>query len=164
MKLFKPFALLAIAAASVVVLTSAVPYSEKPADKTPVNVQRATLAWEKAAADGNVSTKELKGIVTEFKGSKLTLKEKVGLKLFGKKIASKMNAVPRDGDKSQLIALLLVILVGGLGIHRFYLGYTWQGIVQLLTAGGCGIWWLIDLIRIVTGDLQPKNGTYTTTL
>ena len=66
--------------------------------------------------------------------------------------------------KSQLIALILVALVGGLGIHRFYLGYTWQGIVQLLTLGGCGIWALIDLIRIITGDLQPKGGTYSKTL
>lgn len=63
-------------------------------------------------------------------------------------------------SKSQLIALLLVIFVGGLGIHRFYLGYTWQGVVQLLTLGGCGIWALIDLIRIITGDLKPKNGEY----
>ncbi|MFP9098236.1 TM2 domain-containing protein [Flavobacterium sp. RHBU_24] len=66
--------------------------------------------------------------------------------------------------KSQLIALLLVIFVGALGIHRFYLGYTWQGIVQLLTLGGCGIWALIDLIRIITGDLGPKNGNYSETL
>ncbi len=64
------------------------------------------------------------------------------------------------GGKSQLIALLLVIFVGGLGIHRFYLGYTWQGVVQLLTLGGCGIWALIDLIRIITGDLKPKDGEY----
>ena len=68
------------------------------------------------------------------------------------------------GDKSQLVALLLVLVVGGLGIHRFYLGYTWQGVVQLLTAGGCGVWALIDLIRIITGDLQPKNGGYSKTL
>jgi hypothetical protein len=66
--------------------------------------------------------------------------------------------------KSQLIALILVALIGGLGIHRFYLGYTWQGIVQLLTLGGCGIWALIDLIRIITGDLQPKDGSYAKTL
>ncbi|MDP5231863.1 MAG: TM2 domain-containing protein [Cellulophaga sp.] len=66
--------------------------------------------------------------------------------------------------KSQVIALILVLIVGGLGIHRFYLGYTWQGVVQLLTLGGCGIWALIDLIRIVTGDLQPKDGNYTKTL
>ncbi|HMP28490.1 MAG TPA: TM2 domain-containing protein [Saprospiraceae bacterium] len=63
-------------------------------------------------------------------------------------------------EKSQVIALLLVLFVGVLGIHRFYLGYTWQGVVQLLTAGGCGIWALVDLIRIVTGDLKPKNGDY----
>ena len=66
--------------------------------------------------------------------------------------------------KSQVTALLLAILVGGIGIHRFYLGYTWQGIVQLLTFGGCGVWALIDLIRIITGDLQPKNGSYSKTL
>jgi len=66
--------------------------------------------------------------------------------------------------KSQLTALLLCIFVGGIGIHRFYLGYTWQGIVQLLTFGGCGIWALIDLVRIITGDLQPKNGSYSKTL
>lgn len=68
---------------------------------------------------------------------------------------------PSEAGKSQVIALLLCIFLGGLGIHRFYLGYTWQGVVQLLTAGGCGIWALIDLIRIITGDLQPKNGKYT---
>ncbi|HEX8348597.1 MAG TPA: TM2 domain-containing protein [Hymenobacter sp.] len=62
--------------------------------------------------------------------------------------------------KSQLIALLLAIFVGGLGIHRFYLGYTGIGIAQLLTLGGCGIWALIDLIRIITGDLKPKAGDY----
>ncbi|WP_284651316.1 TM2 domain-containing protein [Flavobacterium terrisoli] len=66
--------------------------------------------------------------------------------------------------KSQIIALVLCALVGGLGIHRFYLGYTWQGIVQLLTLGGCGIWALIDLVRIITGDLGPKNGGYDKTL
>jgi hypothetical protein len=68
------------------------------------------------------------------------------------------------GDKSQVTALILVALIGGLGIHRFYLGYTWQGVVQLLTAGGCGVWALIDLIRIITGDLQPKDGSYSKTL
>lgn len=66
--------------------------------------------------------------------------------------------------KSQIVALVLALLVGGLGIHRFYLGYIWQGVVQLLTLGGFGIWSLIDLIRIITGDLQPKDGSYSETL
>ena len=68
------------------------------------------------------------------------------------------------GGKSQLVALLLCAFLGGLGVHRFYLGYIWQGVVQLLTAGGCGIWALIDLIRIITGSLVPKGGSYAKTL
>jgi hypothetical protein len=71
--------------------------------------------------------------------------------------ASDTNA----GGQSQIIALVLCLLVGGLGVHRFYLGYIWQGVVQLLTlGGGFGIWVLIDLIRIITGSLGPKDGSY----
>jgi TM2 domain-containing membrane protein YozV len=73
-------------------------------------------------------------------------------------------AAKQGGGKSQLVALLLCAFLGGLGIHRFYLGYIWQGVVQLLTAGGCGIWALIDFIRIITGSLQPKDGSYDKTL
>jgi hypothetical protein len=64
------------------------------------------------------------------------------------------------GGKSQLVALLLCIFLGGIGIHRFYLGYIGIGVIQLLTAGGCGIWALIDLVMIITGDLKPKSGDY----
>lgn len=75
------------------------------------------------------------------------------------KVASKPES-PLGEGKSQIIALVLCVAVGGLGIHRFYLGYTGIGIAQLLTAGGCGVWALIDLIRIITGDLKPKDGDY----
>ncbi|GEO04236.1 hypothetical protein AAE02nite_19000 [Adhaeribacter aerolatus] len=62
--------------------------------------------------------------------------------------------------KSQMIAAILAFVVGVLGVHRFYLGYTGIGIAQLLTLGGCGIWSLIDLVRIIIGDLKPKGGDY----
>ena len=65
---------------------------------------------------------------------------------------------------SQQVALILVILVGVLGIHRFYLGYYGIGILMILTLGCCGILALIDLIRIAIGDLKPKYGEYTETL
>lgn len=65
--------------------------------------------------------------------------------------------------KSQIIALILVFFLGVIGVHRFYLGYTWQGVVQLLTGGLLGIWTLIDLIRIITGSLTPKDGNYSET-
>ncbi len=61
-------------------------------------------------------------------------------------------------DKSFLAALLFALLLGGLGIHRFYLGYTGIGVIQLLTCGGCGIWALIDAIMIATGSLKDVNG------
>lgn len=73
-------------------------------------------------------------------------------------------AVAVAGSKSQLVALLLCWFVGIIGIHRFYLGYTWQGIVQILTLGGLGIWTLIDFVRIILGTLKPKNGEYDKTL
>jgi hypothetical protein len=59
------------------------------------------------------------------------------------------------GGKTQVAALLLCFFLGGLGIHRFYLGDTWQGVVQLLTLGVFGIWTLIDFIMLCTGDLGP---------
>jgi len=162
MKCLKTFTVLSVLALSFVILTSAIPAGVN-AEK-PNKVEQATLALNQASADGKVTYREIKSIAEDLKGSKLSFKEKVALKLFGKKIASKATASPKGGEKSQLIALILVIVVGGLGIHRFYLGYIWQGVVQLLTAGGCGIWWLIDLIRIITGDLKPKDGEYDVTL
>lgn len=74
--------------------------------------------------------------------------------------ATSENAKKQGGSKSWLVALLLCFFLGGIGIHRFYLGYTWQGVVQLLTLGGFGIWVLIDFIRIIIRDLQPKDGSY----
>ncbi len=162
MKLFKSLRYVIASAGVVVLLTSAIPASKDPIPAE--RVKAATTALDVAAKDGKVSYTELKNIATDLKGQKLTLKEKIALKVFGKKIASKSNAAPYAAGKSQLIALILVLVVGGLGIHRFYLGYTWQGIVQLLTLGGCGVWALIDLIRIIMGTLKPKDGEYETTL
>lgn len=45
-------------------------------------------------------------------------------------------------------------LVGIFGIHRFMLGDTTNGILMLLTLGGCGIWALIDLINILSGKMS----------
>ncbi|MGE5279311.1 MAG: TM2 domain-containing protein [Deltaproteobacteria bacterium] len=63
-----------------------------------------------------------------------------------------------DGKKQYVTALLLSIFLGGLGVDRFYLGYTVLGIVKLLTGGGCGIWWLIDVILIATKKLKDAAG------
>lgn len=61
--------------------------------------------------------------------------------------------------KDKTTALILSILVGAFGVDRFYLGYTGMGILKLLTGGCFGILWLIDLINIATGRLQPADGS-----
>lgn len=60
--------------------------------------------------------------------------------------------------KDWTITLILSILVGEFGIDRFYTGYVGLGILKLLTGGGCGIWWLIDIILIATGKYRDSNG------
>ena len=50
-------------------------------------------------------------------------------------------------------AFNLCLFGGYLGLHRFYLGHNGIAYLQLMTAGGLGIWWISDLIKIVTGKL-----------
>lgn len=66
---------------------------------------------------------------------------------------------PRS-DKSFLLTLLLCFFVGALGIHRFYAGKLLTGILMLITAGGFGIWVLIDLIMILLGNFTDSGGRY----
>ncbi len=61
-------------------------------------------------------------------------------------------------EKDWLVTLLLCIFLGGIGAHRFYAGKIGTGILQLITVGGCGIWTLIDLIMIITGKFEDKDG------
>lgn len=65
---------------------------------------------------------------------------------------------PPTSDRDFLSALLLSIFLGWLGIDRFYLGWIGLGVVKLLTFGGLGIWWLVDLILIATGNLRDRDG------
>ena len=61
-------------------------------------------------------------------------------------------------EKSFVATLLLAILLGGLGVHRFYAGKIGTGIVMLLTLGGLGIWTLIDIIMIAVGNFKDSSG------
>lgn len=57
-------------------------------------------------------------------------------------------------------AFLLAGLLGIFGAHRFYLGYTKMGILEMFTLGGFFVLYFIDLIRIKTGKLKPVKGNY----
>jgi TM2 domain-containing membrane protein YozV len=57
-----------------------------------------------------------------------------------------------------IVALLLSIFLGQLGVDRFYLGFIGLGLLKLFTFGGCGVWWLIDIILIATRKVNDVDG------
>jgi TM2 domain-containing membrane protein YozV len=67
-----------------------------------------------------------------------------------------------DISANWLTLLLLSIFLGELGVDRFYVGKIGTGILKLITLGGCGIWWLIDLIMIICGKYTDSNGNIIT--
>lgn len=61
-------------------------------------------------------------------------------------------------DKSRAIALAVGAVLGPFGAHRFYVGKIGTGVLQTLTIGGLGIWWLIDMILIAFGSFRDAEG------
>ncbi|EMF54744.1 MULTISPECIES: TM2 domain-containing protein [Streptomyces] len=55
-------------------------------------------------------------------------------------------------DKSKIVAGILQLFLGTLGIGRFYVGSVGVGVAQLLTCGGLGFWSLIDGILFLTSN------------
>ena len=72
------------------------------------------------------------------------------------------DGVVTNGAKSKIVAGILGILLGSLGIHNFYLGFTKRGLTQLLMSVlscgilsfASGIWGLVEGILILTGSIN----------
>lgn len=81
-------------------------------------------------------------------------------------ICPNCNAPQPDFSKNKtfntkwLTTLLLCWILGFWGVHRFYLGRIGSGILMLITFGGLGIWYLIDLIVVITGNFKDENGNF----
>jgi TM2 domain-containing membrane protein YozV len=60
--------------------------------------------------------------------------------------------------KSWTVTLALSGIFGFLGVDRFYLGSTGLGIAKLLTCGGFGAWWAIDVVLLLCGQMKDDLG------
>jgi TM2 domain-containing membrane protein YozV len=68
------------------------------------------------------------------------------------------NYVVGRPQKSYLVALLLSVFLGGLGIDRFYLGHIGLGVAKLLLCWATlGIWWIIDVILIAMRKVDSSQ-------
>ena len=65
---------------------------------------------------------------------------------------------PVEGSRSFIVTWLLAWILGYFGADRFYLGKVGTGILKLITAGGFGLWAIIDLILVLTGNQRSKDG------
>ncbi len=61
-------------------------------------------------------------------------------------------------EKNRLTALLLCLVLGFLGVHRFYVGRAGSGIVWLLTLGVLSVGWIYDVVMIATGEFTDEDG------
>ena len=67
-------------------------------------------------------------------------------------------AVPVDKSRHFLAVFFLSFMWGTFGVDRFYLGKVWTGILKLISFGGFGLWTLIDLVLIISGAMNDKQG------
>ena len=61
-------------------------------------------------------------------------------------------------SKSKWTAFLLCLFFGYLGLHNFYVGKIFWGIIYLCTMGFFGIGWILDIIIILCGTFKDGAG------
>jgi TM2 domain-containing membrane protein YozV len=65
--------------------------------------------------------------------------------------------LPEVSERSRSVALVLGVIGGVFGLHRFYVGRAQSGVAMVLTFGGLGMWWLYDMVTLVAGEFRDAE-------
>ncbi len=109
------------------------------------------MSDSKSSKKDKVKLSEIRKVKKEVKDLKKQLKNESKIK----------NETKSQGpDKQTAIILCCLGFAVIAGLHRLYLGYYGLGILYILTGGLCLIGTIIDLIKLLNGDLQPNGGSF----
>ena len=61
-------------------------------------------------------------------------------------------------EKQWIVALILSVLVGSLGIDRMYVGQIGLGVLKLITCGGFGVWYIVDIVLFALDNVKDADG------
>lgn len=75
----------------------------------------------------------------------------------GSNIINQPQSSSGISDKSATAAFWFCFFLGNLGVHRYYVGRIWTGLLMLFTAGGLGIWTIIDMFLIVFDKFKDEK-------
>jgi len=67
------------------------------------------------------------------------------------------EGLPAVSERSRTVALILGVLGGVFGFHRYYVGRWQTGVAMTLTFGGLGMWWLYDMVTIIAGEFRDEH-------
>ncbi|XP_071828616.1 TM2 domain-containing protein 2-like [Apostichopus japonicus] len=82
-----------------------------------------------------------------------------GIECYGDRTFQKEIPCIKFGGHHFVTILLFSVFLGFIGLDRFCLGHIPTAVGKLVTIGGLGVWWIIDVVLLVTGQLQPKDGS-----
>ncbi len=106
------------------------------------------------AASADTKTAQTASAVMDEETFNALMDQNPALKQVVEAAAAKKKVSPYDW----FTTILLAILVGGFGVHRFYVGKMDTGLIWLLTGGCLGFGVVYDVIMIATGQFTDGNG------